>query len=163
MADTTVEARREVADARQNAAEQLDQLGASARSALDFPAKIRRHPLETLGIASGAAFILLGGPRRLLRSAASRLLPQRAPRSLLPSEIQRTVNRLEPEQREQVERHLERDFASYLAHTHPQEPANARRSFWQTYDRLMGPVTKAAGRELVKRLFEPAPDSTNKS
>jgi hypothetical protein len=155
MADTTLEARREIADARRAAGEQLDKLGASARASLDIPAKVRRNPVRTVGLASGAAFLLVGGPRRVLRAAGARLLPQRPPRSLLPKEIQRTVNRLEPEQRELVKGHLERDFAAYLAHTHPQEPANARRSLWKTYDRLMGPVTGRAGRELVKRLFEP--------
>jgi hypothetical protein len=158
MAGTTAEARREVAEARQAAAQQLDELGAAARSAFDIPAKVRRNPVQTVGIASGAAFLVLGGPRRLLKAAGARLLPQRPPRSLLPTEIQRTVNRLEPEQREQIGRHLERDFAAYLARTHPQEPANARRSFWKTYDQLMGPVTGAAGRELVKRLFQPEPE-----
>jgi hypothetical protein len=162
MADTTADARQEVADARQSAAQELDQLGVATRSALDIPAKVRRNPLRTAGLASGAAFVLLGGPRRVLKAAERRLLPQRPPRSLLPDEIQQTVNRLEPEQREQVERHLERDFATYLARNHPQEPANARRSLWKTYDRVMGPVTARAGRELVKRLFEPAPDSADK-
>jgi hypothetical protein len=163
MADTTADARREVADARQNAAQQLDELGVAARSAIDIPGKVRRNPVQTVGLASAAAFVLLGGPRRVLRATAARLLPQRLPRSLLPKEIQRTVNRLEPEQREQVERHLERDFAAYLTRTHPQEPANARRSLWKTYDRLMGPVTARAGRELVKRLFDSEQDKPDHS
>lgn len=154
MADTTAEARREVTAARQNVALQLDQLGSAARSAIDIPGKVRRNPLQTVGVASAAAFVVLGGPRRVLRAVGERVIPQRPPRSLLPEEIQRTVNRLEPEQREQLEQHLERDFAAYLTRTHPQEPANARRSFWKTYDRLMGPVTTRAGRELVKRLFD---------
>ncbi len=154
MADTTADARREVADARQNVAVQLDQLGTAARSAIDIPGKVRRNPVQTVGIASAAAFVVLGGPRRMIRAVGERVLPQRSPRSLLPAEIQRTVNRLEPEQREQLEKHLERDFAAYLTRTHPQEPANARRSFWKTYDRVMGPVTARAGRELVKRLFD---------
>ena len=62
--------------------------------------------------------------------------------------------KLDPEQRELVEAHLERDFAAYMNKEHPSEPANARQSVWKTYDLLLGIVGAAAARELVKKLFE---------
>jgi hypothetical protein len=72
----------------------------------------------------------------------------------LPKNVQQTIDKLEPEQRELVEAHLERDFAAYMNKEHPLEPANARQSFWKTYDLMVGIVGAAAARELVKKLFE---------
>ncbi len=163
MADTTADARRQVGDARQAADNELDMLGASARASLDIPAKIKHNPVRTVGIASGAAFLLLGGPKRLVKAVGARVLPDRfqSRRSLLPTEIQHIVDKLEPEERDQVERHLERDFAAYLEHAHPREPYNARREFWKTYDQIIGVVGARAGRQLAKRLFDPDSDSTD--
>ena len=64
------------------------------------------------------------------------------------------MDKLEPDQRELVEAHLERDFAAYMNKEHPAEPANARQSLWRTYDLMVGIVGAAAARELVKKLFE---------
>ena len=156
MAQTTAEAQQELAAARRNVATELDQLGRSARAAVDIPAKIRRNPVRTVGLAGGAAFLLLGGPKRVAKAAEARWFPKRAERRqrALPRNVQATLARLEPEEREKVEPHLERDFAAYLNKEHPKEPANARQSLWKTYDLLLGVVGVAAARELAKKLFE---------
>lgn len=156
MAQSTAEARQEVESARRHAESELDDLGASTRAALDIPAKIRRNPVRTVGLASGAAFLLLGGPKRVAKAAEARFFPARAERRqrALPRNVQATLKRIEPEQREKVEAHLERDFAAYLEREHPKEPANARQSFWKTYDLFLGVVGLAAARELAKKLFE---------
>ncbi len=155
MADATAEARQEVVKARRNAEAELDQLTASTRAALDIPAKIKRHPVETVGVAGGAAFLLLGGPRRAAKAAERRFFPERAnrPPKLLPKDVDRALRNLPKGEREQVEAHLEKDFATYLGKQHPQEPANARQSIWKTYDVLVGIIGAAAARELVKKLF----------
>lgn len=156
MAQSAAEARQEVENARRGVEQELDNFGTAARAAVDIPAKVRRNPVRTVGLAGGAAFLLLGGPKRLAKAAEARFFPKRAERvpTVLPKDVETTINRLEPEERGKVHAHLERDFAAYLRKEHPEEPANARRSLWRTYDVLVGIVGVAAGRELVKRLFE---------
>ena len=156
MAQSPAEARQEVEDARRAVEKELDDFGIAARAAVDIPAKIRRNPVRTVGLAGGAAFLFLGGPKRLAKAAEARFFPKRAEERerALPRNVQATLAKLEPEQREKVEAHLERDFAAYLNREHPTEPANARQSLWKTYDLLVGIVGVAAARELVKKLFE---------
>ncbi len=156
MADATAQARQEVERARRNAAQELDQLGPATRAALDIPAKVRSHPLQTVGVAGGAAFLLLGGPKRAVKAVEKKLFPRRAarPPSMLPKDVDKTIDRLPEEDREQVRAHLERDFAAYLRKEHTDEPHNARHAFWKTYDLLVGVVGLTAGRELAKKLFE---------
>jgi hypothetical protein len=155
MADATAEARQEVVRARERLAAELDELGSSTRAALDIPAKVKRHPVETVGVAGGAAFLLLGGPKRVAKAAERRFFPKRAnrPPRLLPKDVDKALRNLPPEERERVDAHLERDFATYLRKEHTREPANARQSAWKTYDLLVGIVGAAAARELVKKLF----------
>jgi len=87
MADSTAEARQQVADARRATAAELDNLGTSTRAALDFPAKIKKHPLQTVGVVGGAAFLVTGGPKRVARAAEKRFFPKRGlrPPKLMPS------------------------------------------------------------------------------
>lgn len=156
MAQTAAEARQEVVNSRKAVESELDDLGSATRAALDIPAKIKRNPVQTVGALGGAAFLLLGGPKRVAREVESRLFPQRREKvpSILPKDVEKTVNRLEPEERDKVRAHLERDFYTYLQKEHPTEPATARRSLWRTYDIVIGIVGAAAARELVKKLFE---------
>ena len=156
MAQSAAEARQEVENARQAVEKELDDLGTATRAAFDIPAKVRRNPVRTVGLAGGAAFLFLGGPKRVAKAAEARLFPKRLYKRerALPKDVQATVNKLEPEQKELVEAHLERDFEAYLRREHPQEPANARQSMWKTYDLFLGVVGLAAARELAKKLFE---------
>jgi hypothetical protein len=169
MADETIEARRpveppppkvaaaldEVKAAREGVATQLDNLNASVRAAVDIPAKIKRNPVPTLGAAGGAAFLLLGGPRRVAQNVEKRFFPKRyaRPPKVLPRDVEKSLDRLPEEDREKVRAHLERDFAAYLREEHPKDPPNARTSAWKTYDMMLGIVGAAAARELVKKLF----------
>ena len=153
MADATAQARQQVAAARQNAETQLDAMGASARAAVDIPAKLKRHPVETAGVLGGTAFMLLGGPKRVAKAAERRFFPARAnrPPTLLPKDVDKTIDRLPEEDREQIRAHLERDFANYLQQEHAKDPANARHSLWKTYDLVLGIAGAAATRGLIKR------------
>ncbi len=163
MADKTTDARQQVVDARRAVDTELDRLGPTTRAALDIPAKVRRHPLQTVGVAGGAAFLIVGGPRRVLKGLERRFLPERAnrPPSLLPKDVDKTIKQLPREDREQVRAHLERDFASYLQKEHPKEQPDARQSFWKTYDILLSSVGARAGKELTKRLFEMPKEGVN--
>jgi hypothetical protein len=98
----------------------------------------------------------MGGPRRAAKAVENRLFPKRVHKRdrALPKDVQATINKLEPEQRELVEAHLERDFQAYLRKEHPAEPHNARQSVWKTYDIFVSILGAAAARELVKKLFE---------
>src|SRR5829696_172330 len=109
MAQSTADARQEVENARRAVGSELDELGAAARASLDIPAKVRRNPVRTAGVAGGAAFLLLGGPKRLGKAAERRLFPRRAERlpTVLPKEVETTVNRLGPDERDKVRAHLE--------------------------------------------------------
>jgi len=152
--ESVADARQAVADARLVVEQELDDLGLAAKAAVDIPAKIRRNPVRTVGIGAGAAFLLLGGPKRVLKQVEQRVLPKRRYRRLTPAEIDRAIDRLGEEDREAARAHVERDFASYLEKNHPKEQPNARKSFWGTYDTLMAIVGTAAARELVKRFLE---------
>src|SRR3954452_559994 len=156
MADETAEARQHVVDARRAAEAELDTLGSSTRAALDFPAKIKRHPVETVGVLGAAAFMVLGGPKRVAKAGERRFFPERAnrPPTLLPKDVDKTLKRLPEEDREHVRAHLERDFAAYLKKEHVADASTGRQSFWKTYDMLIGIVGAAATREMVKRALE---------
>jgi hypothetical protein len=153
MADQTADARKQVVEARRRASTELDTLGSSTRAALDFPAKFRRHPIETVGVLGGTAFLVLGGPKRVAKAVERRYFPARAnrPPTLLPKDVDKTLDRLPEEDREQVRAHLERDFASYLQKEHAKDTSTGRQSFWKTYDLMLGIVGGAAMREMVKR------------
>lgn len=170
MADETTEARRPVTPpapkvaealegvraARKGVATELDNLNTSVRAAIDIPAKIRRNPVPTLGAAGGAAFLLLGGPKRVAQSVEKRLFPKRysRPPRVLPRDIEKSLDRLPEEDRDRVRAHLERDFAAYLRDEHAKDPPTARTSAWKTYELLLGTVGARAAREMVKFLFE---------
>ena len=77
MAQSAAEARQQVEEARRGVERELDNLGESARAAVDIPAKVRRNPVKTAGLAGGAAFLILGGPKRLAKATERRFFPKR--------------------------------------------------------------------------------------
>ena len=89
MGTSTKEAHQQVIAARKAFAGELDELNAATRSALDIPAKVRKHPLETAGLAGGAAFLAVGGPKRVLKAVGRRVRPTRKQRfkGVLPDEV----------------------------------------------------------------------------
>ncbi|MEO8625974.1 MAG: hypothetical protein ABI725_09695 [Chloroflexota bacterium] len=179
MADETIEpgrpveppppkvaaAMKGVEGARESVATELDNLNSSVRAAVDIPAKIKRNPVPTLGAAGGAAFLLLGGPRRVARTVEKQLFPKRyaRPPKVLPRDVEKSLDRLPEEDREKVRAHLEKDFAAYLRAEHAKDPPTARKSAWKTYDLLLATVGARAARELVKRLFEVPGGETRES
>jgi hypothetical protein len=159
MAQSSEEARQEVVHARTALAAEVDDLGVATRAALDIPAKIRRNPVRTAGLAGGAAFLAVGGPKRVLKAVERRVAPTRQQRleGILPKDVARTIDRIGGNA-EAVRDQLERDFRAYLERRHPEDTPNARRSLWRTYDLMIGSVGVLAARQLAKKLFEAPPD-----
>ncbi len=147
----------EIAAARGGLVTSLDELTSATQSALDVPAKIRRNPVKAAALAGGAGFLLLGGPRRVIRFAASRVLPARPdPYSgLLPDEIEQVLKDAGLAQDSEVRRALDEDFADYLRTKGRAEPTpTAARSLWRTFDRVAGPLGTVGARILVERIME---------
>jgi hypothetical protein len=107
-------ARDRVLAARTDVVEQLELLEASAREAIDIPAKIRRSPAKSAAIAGLAGFLLLRGPQRLFRAGrrAVRGEPAPMPSRMLPEEVEKTL-RTFGDDGDKVGAALERDFAEY--------------------------------------------------
>jgi hypothetical protein len=153
-AEQVVAAQQEIVDARRATESELDELGTSARAALDIPAKVKRNPLRYGALGAGTAFLVVGGPKRVLRAVERRFFPRPRVRRLLPDEIDRTVDQLPEENREEVRAHLERDFAAYVQREHAKPEPSGRRSFWRTYDTVLAAFGALAIREMAKRLLE---------
>ena len=157
MGSRTAAARAEVVAARQDLATEAARLEAAGRAAVDIPARIRREPAKMAGLASGAAFLLLGGPGRVVRGVRRAVFGREAelPKSMLPKEVEQTLRKLGPDG-DKVRGTLEREFASYL-----EEKAPERRQrdlggvLAGLAGNLLGPITTRAGRQLAERLLDP--------
>ena len=123
MAAETDAARDRVLAARAALGEEIDALEASARAAIDIPAKIRRSPAKAAAVAGSAGFLVLGGPKRLLRRARRTVFGPMAdlPRRMLPDEIEKTLRQL-GDDGDKVRGALERDFADYAKQAARENP-----------------------------------------
>jgi hypothetical protein len=124
---------------------------------VDIPARIRREPAKVMGAAGGAAFLLLGGPKRVFKSVRRAILGPKAdmPKSMLPKEIDEELRKM-GDDGERVRRKLEREFANYL-----DENAEARkeRDLGAQTALLLGgalrPVVTRLGKQLAERALDP--------
>jgi hypothetical protein len=123
VATETDAARDRVLAARAALGDEFDALEASARAAIDIPAKIRRSPAKAAAVAGSAGFLVLGGPRRIWRAAnrAVRGPTAQLPRRMLPDEIEKTLRDL-GEDGDKVRGTLERDFAEYTKQAAKENP-----------------------------------------
>jgi hypothetical protein len=150
-------ARAEVLAARDGLDEELVKLEAAGRAAVDIPARLRREPAKVLGTAGGAAFLLLGGPKRLLKGARRAVLGEKAeiPKSMLPPEVEKQLKKLGPDG-EKIRGTIEREFANYLDET---APRRRERDLSGTAAQVLGgvllPVTKRLGKQLAERALDP--------
>ena len=157
MGTRTDAARAQVVAARADLAEEVTRLEAAGRSAVDVPARIRRAPAKTAGVAAGAAFLVLGGPQRLFRRVKRAVVgPERElPKSMLPKEVDRALRKLGPDG-EKVRGTLEREFAKYLDE-HKEERDNRDLGVVGALllSNIAKPITERAGRRLAQELFSP--------
>lgn len=114
MATEQDAARDRVLAARTELASELDVLEASARSAVDIPARIRESPAKAAAIAGAVGFLLLNGPARVYRFVRKAVTgsPAPMPKRMLPKEIEKTLRSL-GDDGEKVRGAIERDFADY--------------------------------------------------
>jgi hypothetical protein len=150
-------ARAEVLAARAGLDEELIRLEASGRAAVDIPARLRREPAKVLGAAGGAAFLLLGGPKRVLKGVRTALNggKEPLPKSMLPPEVEKTLKKLGPDG-EKVRGTLEREFASYLEE---KAPERRERDLGAVAAGILGgalkPVALRFGKQLAEQALNP--------
>lgn len=157
MAASTDAARAEVLAAREGLVEEVVRLEASARAAVDIPARIRRQPAKVGGAAAGAAFLLLGGPKRLLRGVRKAVFGPDAdlPKSMLPSEVEKTLRKMGSDG-ERVRGTLEREFTRYLEATvADRKDRDVVGMASGLVANLLRPASVRAGKAFAERLFDP--------
>jgi hypothetical protein len=147
----------QVVAARAELADDLEQLEAAGRAAVDVPAKIRRAPGKAAGVAAGAAFVVLGGPKRVLRRARRAMTGQEEelPSELLPKEVEKALKKMGTDGRK-VRGTLEREFARYLdtrAKERKKEGLVAAGTALAAG--FLRPVAMRAGKQLAERALDP--------
>ena len=150
-------AQDEVLAARRGLEDEVVRLEASARAAVDIPARLRRQPAKVLGAAGGAAFLLLGGPKRVLRRARRAVFGPDAdlPKSMLPDEVEKTLKKLGRDG-DRVRGTLEKEFAKYLETTAPdRRDRDLVGVATGLLANLLKPASVRAGRQFAERLFDP--------
>jgi hypothetical protein len=148
-------ARAQVLAAREALDEELVRLEASARAAVDIPAKIKRNPGKTAGLAAGAGFLAIGGPKRVFRRAkrAVRGPEEPLPTSMLPKEIDAALGSLGTDG-ERVRGVIEREFAGYLKATEPaRRSRNLGGAFTIVSVAFLRPLVLRYSRHLADQIF----------
>lgn len=156
MGEGKESARAQVLAARALLDEELVRLEASARAAVDIPAKVRRHPVRTAGAAAGAGFLLVGGPKRVLRGARNAIFgkPDPLPKSMLPKEIDASLRKLGTDG-DRVRGTIEREFARYLDEKAPERKDRDLAGVVASLLASVGrPVAQRAARRLVEQVFD---------
>ena len=153
MGARTDAARQEALAARDALDVELANLRAAARDAVDVRKQVRRHPGKAAGAAAGAAFVAVGGPRRVIRGIKRRVRgePQPLPPSLLPDDIEKAVSALGGDGAK-VRGAIERSFRHYLDATAKDRKAEAReRSIVRMARTVLMPVATTVARRAVAR------------
>jgi hypothetical protein len=161
VAARTDAARAEVLAAREGLAAEVDRLEAAGRAAVDIPARIRREPAKILGAAAGAAFLLAGGPGRLLRRLTGR--GDKDAGSILPDEVLKSLRKRGADG-ERTKKDLEKDFARYLDKKDPKAKDVALGATAAALiANVLRPVTQRAGRRLAEELFDADRETSSES
>ncbi len=155
MGARTDAARAEVLTARDDLGVEVGRLAASARAAADIAAQVRRAPGRSAAVAGGMAFLVLGGPRRIVRGARRAIFgaPSPLPKSMLPEEIEKVLLRLGTDG-EAVRGTVEREFARYLEKTsRSRAERNVKDASSEVVAHLIRTGGRVAGRRLLSRLL----------
>jgi hypothetical protein len=147
----------QVVAARADLDAELDRLEAAGRAAVDIPAKVKREPVKAAGIAAGAAFLALGGPKRLFRRVKTAIRGEEdpLPSELLPDEVNKVLKKLGSDGKK-VQVTLDKEFAKYLddrAKERKKEGILAAVVALGTT--ALRPVAMRTGRQLVERMLNP--------
>ena len=157
MGTRTDAALAQVVAARADLDAELDRLEAAGRAAVDIPAKVKREPVKAAGVAAGAAFLALGGPKRLFRRVKTAIRGEEdpLPSELLPDEINKVLKKLGSDGKK-VQVTLDKEFAKYLddrAKERKKEGVLAAVVALGTT--ALRPVAMRTGRQLVERMLNP--------
>jgi hypothetical protein len=158
-------ARAQVLAAREDLEDEVIRLEAAGRSAVDVPAKVRRNPVKTAGVAAGAAFFVLGGPGRLFRRVKRAVVgPEKdLPKSILPEDVDKALRRM-GEDGDKIRGTLEREFARYLEeHKEERDNRNLGAVAAVLLANIAKPLTAQAGRRLAQQLFSPEGGTFNEA
>ncbi len=157
MGARTDAARTEVLAAREGLEGEAVRLEAAGRAAMDIPTRLKNSPLKVGGAAAGAAFLLLGGPKRVLGGLRSAIFGASAglPKSMLPDEIEAVLGKLGPDGNK-VRGTLEREFARFLDERAPERRERDLAGLTGgLLANVLRPASVRAGREFAERLFDP--------
>ena len=157
MGTRTDAALAQVVAARADLDAELDRLEAAGRAAVDIPAKVKREPVKAAGVAAGAAFLALGGPKRLFRRVKTAIRGEEdpLPSELLPDEVNKVLKKLGSDGKK-VQVTLDKEFAKYLddrAKERKKEGVLAAVVALGTT--ALRPVAMRTGRQLVERMLNP--------
>jgi hypothetical protein len=156
MDETTAAARQQVVEARAALLDELDELEAAARDAIDVPAKIRRNPVKFAAGAGGLTFLIVGGPQRTARRVVRVLRGPRppAPKVVLPDEVERLVMDLGGDT-SQIRARLDREFADFLGQQKKSGRlrSGASNTFWRGANVFTTVFAANAAGQLARRLF----------
>jgi len=155
MATSTDHARDEVIAARQGLLDEAEGLRRSAIQTVNLPARAREDPARFGALAAGGAFLVLGGPRRLISRVRRVLLGAPAPKSLLPREIERAVEGLGKDSGA-VKAQLDREFAEYLEERKAdRERSMVRGMLAGAAGTLVSTLSQRAARRLADEVLAP--------
>jgi hypothetical protein len=161
MGAETREARKQVEAARSSLSREVDELESAARSALDIPAKVRKHPVETVGLGAGIVLLAAGAPRRGIRWVERKLRGGKAepPPKALPREVLRAIDDLGPDAAA-VRARLDREFARFLEKERKEGriERDPRQTVLRIVEALAIPLGAQAARRLTERLFAADPN-----
>jgi hypothetical protein len=124
----------------------------ATREAVDIPAKIRRAPAKSAALAGGAAFVVLGGPRRIVRRLRRAVggEPAPLPSEMLPKEVDKAIRSLGSDG-EKVRGALERSFANYLAKNGKYTDRSVRGATEEALATAIRTAGRGIGLQVVKR------------
>lgn len=124
----------------------------ATREAVDIPARIRRAPAKSAAVAGGAAFVVLGGPRRIVRRLRRAVggEPAPLPSEMLPKEIDKAIRSLGSDG-EKVRGALERSFANYLAKNGKYTDRSVRGATEEAIATAIRTAGRGIGLQVVKR------------
>jgi hypothetical protein len=157
VAEAADAARERVLVARAQLGEELVILEASARSAIDIPAKVKANPARAAVAVGTAGFFVFRGPRRVARGIRRVVKGPNAPmpKRMLPDEIEATLARFGSDG-DAVRGALERDFADY-ARRAAKNRSNIRNLLAIA---LVRPIVLAASKATARWLFSTEDDAS---
>jgi hypothetical protein len=150
-------AQARVVAARADFEGEVDRLEAAGRAAVDIPARVRKAPAKAAGVAAGAAFLALGGPKRLFRRAKRAVTgkEEELPSELLPKEIEKALGKLGDDGKK-VRGTIEREFARYLDdRAKERKKEGILAAGVALASNALRPISIRAGKTLVERMMNP--------